>query len=242
MYEFVDAHIHLYKFTRNELDQLYKGKKYIFLTVAEDISSSLQNVKLSMLYENVIPSVGIHPWKAHKTKKEDLEKIKEIVDRTNIKVLGEVGLDKHFVPQTFERQKEIFIEFLKLAKEYDLSLNLHTPNAWKEVLDLLIKFDIRKAYFHWYIGPLELLEEIKSKGYFVGINVAAFKQEKMLKTIESADLNIILTESDAPYEYKGLILHPLKIPELINLIAEYKNVQPDKVIKVVKQNLSKFLS
>ncbi|HIP90055.1 MAG TPA: TatD family deoxyribonuclease [Candidatus Nanopusillus sp.] len=242
MYEYVDAHIHLHGFEEKEREILLKNREFIFLAVANDVSSSFFNMKLSLLYENVIPAVGIHPWNIEKTKNEDMAKIENIIKRTNIKVLGEIGIDKKFVPGTINKQREFFERFLKLAKEYDLSVNLHTPDAWEEVFDILIKYDIKKAYFHWYTGPVSMLEEIQSNQYFVGINPAIFLQKKHQEVLRYADLDNIITESDAPYKYKGIYLHPEKIEEVINYIAERKKVD-SKYLKIrLKENLSRFLS
>ncbi|WP_256443604.1 TatD family hydrolase [Candidatus Nanopusillus massiliensis] len=78
------------------------------------------------------------------------------------------------------------------------------PNASKDVFDLLIKYDIKKAYFHWYSGDEKLLEEIINKGYFIGINVATIVNEKYKKYIEIANIKSIITESDGLYNYKGI--------------------------------------
>jgi len=241
MYEYVDSHIHLYQFSENERKLILNKKEFIFISVSEDLNSSLENLRLSYLYENVIPSIGIHPWNIEKAKKEDLEIIKKIINRENIKVLGEIGLDKRFAKDSYDKQKDFFIEFLNIAKEYDLSLNLHTLDSWREVLDLLIKYDIKKAVFHWYTGPLDLIEEIKNAGYFIGINPAFFVQEKHKKVLEHSDLSIILTESDAPYEYKNIFLHPDKIKEVIQEISKIFKISTKDVIIIIKNNLSKFL-
>ncbi len=234
----VDSHIHLYEFSETEIRRF---KDYILLAVSDEVSSSYKTISLSLLYENVIPAVGIHPWEVDKASKKDLEKIKELIEKYDIKVLGEVGLDKKFVPHIFEKQLEVFKFFLELAKEYDLSLNLHAPDAWREVFDLLIKYDIKKAYFHWYTGPLDLLEEIKNKGYFIGINPAIKIQKKHQEILKHADLKIILTESDGPYDYRGLKLSPNLIELTLEYISKVKNISIEKLKEIIQNNLAKFL-
>ena len=242
MYKYIDAHIHLYEFEEKEREILLKNKEFIFLAVAEDISSSLLNVRLSLLYENVIPAVGIHPCNIEKARNEDLDKMENIIKETNIKVLGEIGLDKKFVPETIDKQRKFFERFLKLAKEYDLSVNLHAPDAWREVFNMLIKYDIKRAYFHWYTGPINMLEDIQSNGYFIGINPAIFLQKKHQEVLEYVSINNIITESDAPYEYRGIYLHPEKIKEVVNYIAERKKIDSEHLIAKLKENLARFLS
>jgi len=196
---------------------------------------------LSQLNENVIPAVGIHPWNVENVNENTFKIIEDIIKENKIKILGEIGLDKKFKPETFEKQKEIFEKFLNLAKEYDLNLNLHTPNASNEVFDLLIKYDIKKAYFHWYSGDEKLLEEIIDKGYFIGINVATIINEKYKRYIEIANIKNIITESDGPYNYKGIILHPNMLKDLYRLISNMQKIDLEELSNIIQTNFAKFI-
>jgi len=239
--KYVDSHCHLYKFNEIEIKRITKDKDIIILSVSEDLESSLKNIVLSQLNENIIPAIGIHPWNIEKVNENTFKIIEDIIKDNKVKILGEIGLDKKFKPETFEKQKEIFEKFLNLAIEYDLNLNLHTPNASNDVFDLLIKYDIKKAYFHWYSGDEKLLEEIIDKGYFIGINVATIVNEKYKKYIEIANIENIITESDGPYNYKGIILHPDMLEDLYKLISDIKRVSLKELSNIIKNNFAKFI-
>jgi len=239
--KYVDSHCHLYKFNEIEIKRIIKDKDIIILSVSEDLESSLKNIVLSQLNENIIPAIGIHPWNIEKVNENTFKIIEDIIKDNKVKILGEIGLDKKFKPETFEKQKEIFEKFLNLAIEYDLNLNLHTPNASNDVFDLLIKYDIKKAYFHWYSGDEKLLEEIIDKGYFIGINVATIVNEKYKKYIEIANIENIITESDGPYNYKGIILHPDMLKDLYKLISDIKRVSLKELSNIIKNNFAKFI-
>ncbi|MEM0379440.1 MAG: TatD family hydrolase [Candidatus Aenigmatarchaeota archaeon] len=237
----VDSHVHLYEFSDSEIKSILKNNKIVLISVAEDFITSLKNIKLSIIYENVIPAIGIHPWKAGETKKEDLEAFKNLFNRENIRIIGEIGLDKNFYPNTIEKQKEIFEFFLNYAKEYQIPVNLHSSGAWKEVFDYVLKYDIKKAYFHWYTGPKELMEEIVKIGYFIGINVAAIIQEKQKEIIKNVKIENLLTESDGLYRYKSLILHPNKLLELYNYVSNLKNIKITDLSNQIRNNLSRYI-
>jgi TatD DNase family protein len=239
--KYIDSHCHLYKFNEIEIKRIIRNKEIIILSVSEDLESSLKNLILSQLNENVIPAIGIHPWNIEKVNENTFKIIEDIIKDNKIKILGEIGLDKKFKPETFEKQKEIFEKFLNLAKEYDLNLNLHTPNASNEVFDLLIKYDIKKAYFHWYSGDEKLLEEIINKGYFIGINVATIVNEKYKKYIEIANIKNIITESDGPYNYKGIILHPDMLKDLYKLISDIRKINLEELSNIIQNNFARFI-
>jgi len=239
--KYIDSHCHLYKFNEIEIKRIIKNKDTIILSVSEDLESSLKNLVLSQLNENVIPAIGIHPWNIEKINENTFKIIEDIIKDNKIKIIGEIGLDKKFKPETYEKQKEIFEKFLNLAKEYDLNLNLHTPNASNDVFDLLIKYDIKKAYFHWYSGDEKLLEEIIDKGYFIGINVATIVNEKYKKYIEIADIKNIITESDGPYNYKGIILHPDMLKDLYKLISDIRKINLEELSNIIQNNFARFI-
>ncbi|MFP3256452.1 MAG: TatD family hydrolase [Candidatus Nanopusillus acidilobi] len=239
--KYVDSHCHLYKFNEIESKRIIRNKDIIILSVSEDLESSLKNLVLSQLNENVIPAIGIHPWNIEKVNENTFKIIEDIIKDNKIKILGEIGLDKKFKPETFEKQKEVFEKFLNLAKEYDLNVNLHTPNASEDVFDLLIKYDIKKAYFHWYSGDEKLLEEIINKGYFIGINVATIVNEKYKKYIEIANIKNIITESDGPYNYKGIILHPDMLKDLYKLISDIRKINIEELSNIIQENFARFI-
>jgi TatD DNase family protein len=239
--KYIDSHCHLYKFNEIEIKRIIRNKDIIILSVSEDLESSLKNLVLSQLNENVIPAIGIHPWNIEKVNENTFKIVEDIIKDNKIKILGEIGLDKKFKPETFEKQKEIFEKFLNLAKEYDLNLNLHTPDASNEVFDLLIKYDIKKAYFHWYSGDEKLLEEIINKGYFIGINVATIINEKYKKYIEITNIKNIITESDGPYNYKGIILHPDMLKDLYKLISNIRKINLEELSNIIQNNFARFI-
>jgi TatD DNase family protein len=234
----VDSHIHLHEFDENTIKRLC-SEDYVFLAVSDDFLSSAKTVEIAKRCRNVVPAVGVHPWVI----KEDIniESIAKLVSDEGIRFLGEVGLDKRFVPQTFELQLKIFKEFLEIAKTYGLGLSIHAPDAWREVLELLVRNDIKVAVFHWYTGPLDLIKEIIDAGYYIGINAAAKIQKKHLEVIGVVPLEYMVTESDGPYNYRGLLLEPSLLPDLLDIIARVKGVSTKEVRDQIWQNFLKIL-
>lgn len=120
-------------------------------------------------------------------------------------------------------------------------MNIHAAGAWNEVLELLRRYDIEKALIHWYTGPLNLIDEIISMNYYISINAALKIQEKHRKIVIYTPLNHILTESDGPYDYRGLKLEPLLVKDAVEWIARLKRQSIDVVKEIIYYNLTKFL-
>lgn len=235
---FVDAHCHLHEYSDEEAERL--AGEYVIVAVSDDAESSLRTVELSSRLP-VLPCVGIHPWEAAEASEEDVRTVEELVGSGKVACIGEVGLDKKFVPQTFDKQLEVFERMVELAVEYSLPMNLHAAGAWREVFDAVTRAGVDRALFHWYSGPLDLLREIVEEGYMISINPSVRFQRKHRRALEEAPLESLLTESDGPYRYRGLELGPRMVPEVVAAIAEVKNVDPEEVARVVEANLSRFL-
>lgn len=239
--KYVDFHCHCTGYSVNELRN-YVEKGVFLVCVSEDNETSYRTIELWRELGNMIyPCIGIHPWEADEYTQRDAEKIVELAVENNIRCIGETGLDTRFVPQTIDRQRKLFEVFLKAAREYSMLLNLHTAGTWREVYSLLLKYDIDRAYFHWYTGPLSLLEEIEAAGYFVGVNPAWRIQEKHRRVIMSADLDSIITESDGPYKYKEMMLNPLMVIDTINYIADVRGLSREIVASKILSNMYRAL-
>lgn len=233
----IDAHCHAYGFREKELEEFSEMK---LISVAEDLETSIQNVKLSKNHKNIIPFAGIHPWNIEEYSGEVFDEVVNLVRAGRAKGLGEVGIDKRF-RKMWNKQLELFEKFCSLASELDIPLNIHALNAWSQALTILRKYSVKRALFHWYSGPIELLKEIEESGYYISINPSIKIQPKHRRVLEKAGLDMILTESDGPYRYRGMLLKPSMIRGLLDVIADVNGVSAEYVEKVVERNLERFL-
>lgn len=79
----------------------------------------------------------------------------------------------------------------------------------KKVFELLQEYRIKNAIFHWYSGPLSLIEEIINAGYYFSINEAMTTSISGRKIISKIPQNRILTETDAPFNKHSNILNAI---------------------------------
>lgn len=231
----IDAHVHCSDL--EDIETYALSGNYVFVCVAEDLRTSNRVVELSRRYHSLEPCIGVHPWFAHEYSVQEIVNVLNgFIGNENVRCLGEVGLDKRFKPNTFKKQLEVFSVFVEYARDYDLVLNLHAADAWIDVFELIYRKDINRAYFHWYTGSVELLHQIESVGYYVGINPAWKIQQKHRNIAEKANLVNILTESDAPYNYRGLVMTPALVEDTIKYLSEVKGLDPSTVKERVYSN------
>ena len=115
MVRLVDVHCHLYEFKRTDIDDF---KDMLILAVSDDYESSRKTLELADEYSNVIPAVGLHPWSLSEVNpKEELKRISKLINNYDVRVLGEIGLDKKFTSKTFSIQFKVFEYFIRIAEE-----------------------------------------------------------------------------------------------------------------------------
>ena len=125
--------------------------------------------------------------------------------------IGEIGLD-------FSRDgigfKEIQIGILRKILESISGerkiVSVHSRRAERELYGLLREYDIKNVIFHWYSGPLGLISEIESAGYYFSINEAMTCSQNGCAIIEKMSRSRILAETDAPYNEKNDIVATLR--------------------------------
>uniref|UniRef100_A0A7C2VDB8 TatD family deoxyribonuclease n=1 Tax=Ignisphaera aggregans TaxID=334771 RepID=A0A7C2VDB8_9CREN len=241
-----DVHCHLHDYPDNEVS-IIGGLGLEIIAVSDDYRSSLRTLSIADRRQWVIPAVGIHPWNVNAGSLKEVDMIKYLVYRSKnrVRVLGEVGLDKKFKPETYENQLQVFREFIALATDVKAVLNVHAAGAWNDIVDMLLRSDVPSAIVHWYTGPLELVKKLKDRGFFISINPAVAIQQKHREIASLAPLDIVLVESDGPYKYRGLTMHPRNVFDVIKVIAEARNMKLEEVCEVVSHNyerLKKFLT
>ncbi len=238
-FRLVDAHCHAHELG----GRISEFPGILIIGVSDDYESSLKTLELAGSSENLIPAVGVHPWSLDEVPVEDADRVAKLVEkRGDIRILGEVGLDKKFKPHSFDRQVRVFGKFLELAREYGLMLNIHAAGAWRETYERVVRYDPPVAVFHWYTGPLDLAEEIAAQGYYISINPAVKIQEKHRRVARLVRLDRLLVESDAPYNYRGMRMEPGMVEDVVKVVAEEKGVSPDTVRDVVWGNFARIAS
>ena len=233
----VDVHCHAHAFSDMELKEFSKIK---IIAVSEDVESSRKTIDLSRRFDNIIPFIGIHPWNLESTSARELEEVLRSLKLGEAMGIGEVGVDGR-IKKNVRKQIEVFKLFCEVSAELGLPMNIHALGAWDEVFEIILKMDVRRALFHWYTGPIRLLKDIGEAGYYISINPAVKIQPKHRRILENAELDMIITESDGPYNYRGLKLKPTMISDLIEFISNIKDVDRISLEKIIERNFERLL-
>lgn len=239
-----DSHAH-YEDNRfdSEREHLFNDLKTCgvcgIITCGCDKESSLLALEMAKNNDIVYAAVGIHPCNVDSgTTVSDIE---NLCQNEKCIAIGEIGLDYYWVQDNKEKQKEIFISQLELAKKYDLPVSVHDRDAHADTLEILKEYK-PKGVIHSFSGSMEMAEEILKIGMYIGIGgVITFKNAKKLPDIvKNLPDDKILLETDAPYlapvPFRGKTNNSALIYLTAEKIAEIKNESTEHILELTKQN------
>lgn len=192
-------------------------------------------------FRKVRLALGMHPLYASQHAKEMKSFIRNL---SKTSYIGEVGLDfsKEGLP-TKELQESSFKAILKELKGKTKILSLHSRGAELEVLRHLREFNIKLAIFHWYTGPVALIDEIVDSGYFFSINPAMLRSSLGRDRIRAMPLDRILTESDGPYiEIQKRIIKPSDIKLTLDYLAVSNGLHFTQVEAIIDGNFKRLIA
>ncbi len=188
-------------------------------------------------------ALGMHPLMADSHKKEFGLFLKNI-DKTSY--IGEVGLDfsKDGISSK-DIQIDTFSKLLKVISEQKQKkiLSIHSRKAEKEVLDLLVKNNIKSAIFHWYSGGTKLIDSIAEAGYMFSINPAMVKSKSGRLIISKIPKKLVLTETDGPFvNENNMSITPGQVDDVISFLSNQWRMCSEDVKKAIYNNFKNTIS
>jgi TatD DNase family protein len=244
----IDAHVHLDKYA-DLLDQALReiDEQQIFtVATAMDVPSYLELQKIGERSDMVLPTFGIHPRRAA----EYVDCLPELSRYIDISpAIGEIGLDLHWVKDTatYPAQRKVLEYFITAAGEQDKFVNLHTKAGEKEILDLLEKYNVRRAIIHWYSGPMDILQAMIEFGCYFTIGVEVLYSDYIKEIAKALPDHLLLTETDNPGALKWLkktdeLGMPTEIKDVLHMLATLRQSKPEIIESIVQANFCRLIA
>lgn len=206
-----------------------------------DIASTVANQNLSHSFDDFYFAAGFHPENLEDFSVEDLEKLEPFFADEKCVAVGEIGLDYHWMNSTKEKQRELFVAQIELAKAKGLPVIVHDREAHGDTLDIL-KATKPSGVLHCFSGSVEMAREVIKLGMFLGFNgVATFKNaRKIPEVIREIPLDRIVLETDCPYlapePHRGKRNDSSFIPFIAQRIGEILGVSAQEILDVTNKN------
>jgi len=254
----IDIHCHLsfahYDSDRDRVIEDARKALEAVVTSGVEPEDAKKALEIAREHDFIHVTLGLHPIHVDELSSSEIERYEEFISehRREIIGIGEIGLDYHWVkdPMKVRRMREVFTEFVELAKDLRKPVILHlrgetssSTEALEEGLKIVVDEDISHAVFHCFTGKPAIAERICEEGYLISLP-ATIRRSKTMKTVaKKIPLSHILTETDAPY------LSPVEgeernVPQNVRFayeeIAKVRKMRVEDVDSAIMRNFSEF--
>lgn len=251
---FIDVHCHIDRYNDKEIEEIIerakKAKVGIIINNGNTIEADRKNLELAEKYHEVKAALGIHPIDYNfYTDKQILDEIKFIKkNKDKIIAIGEVGFDLKEAATSFERQKTLFLEWLKLSKEINKPIIIHSRKTEKESIETIElfmkknKINKMKILMHCFSGKMNLVDKIRDNGWFFSIPASIKHSTHFQEVVKRVPINQLFSETDSPFLHpdKERNNEPAFVIEAYKKIAEIKGLTLKEVEEQIEENYKKL--
>lgn len=188
-------------------------------------------------------ALGIHPHDAGDWDESIESFIREQAPEKHVVALGEMGLDYYYEHSDRETQKQAFRAQLRLAKELDLPVQIHTRDAEEDTIAILDEEGgCFKGVIHCFTGTQYLADNALRVGLDISLSgIVTFKNAKELRDVaRSLPLDRVHVETDSPFlapvPQRGKKNQPAFVVHTANFLAELKQVSISDFCEQIQKN------
>jgi TatD DNase family protein len=251
----IDSHCHLADdaFTEDARDAIDRarasGLTHALCIVAAENSVEASRAKgLSEMWPGLRFAVGLHPHQAAQFAGRESE-VAQLV-RTGLaknpetRAIGEIGLDYHYDFAPRNVQHDVFRVQIRLARELDLPIIIHTREAEDDTLTILRDESggTIRGVLHCFTGTRRLAEEGLALGLhisFAGI-ITFPKAAELRELVPLVPDDRLLCETDSPYlaptPYRGKRNEPAWVVRVAEELARVRGVSEERLKAQVSAN------
>ncbi|MBI4087229.1 MAG: TatD family hydrolase [Candidatus Liptonbacteria bacterium] len=267
--QYIDTHTHVqflaYASDRDEVLKRAKTAGVRMITVGTQAATSETGIELAEKHpEDIWATVGFHPahanidWFHDKNEQLeatpetfDAERLRELARHPRVVAIGECGLDYYRASGVMhqasrEKQKEVFIQQIEIAREVGKPLMIHCREAFSDLIDILVSCHMSlvtpPGVIHSFDGTIDEARELLNMGFsFTFAGNITFKPRPgrpiAADVIKFLPIDRILSETDAPYltpvPHRGERNEPAYVVEVVKKLADVKGVSLEKMAEQI---------
>jgi TatD DNase family protein len=257
---FVDSHAHIdgeeYTVDRDEVvERAREAGVCAILNVGtgDPHSGALERaVEVAEKYKDVYAAVGVHPHDARLFDDEAERRIQALVKQSSrIIAWGEIGLDYHYDNSPRDVQREVFARQLRLAREANLPVVIHSRAADEDTVNILRTEwteTQQGGVMHCFGGSLWMMEQVVELGFMISFagNVTFKKAEDLREVARHVPRERLLIETDCPFltpvPFRGRRNEPALVIEVARFLAELHGTTTEEMGQQTTDNFARFFN
>lgn len=247
---FIDTHCHFDfpPFSGNERESVARAvqagvEKIIVPSV--DATRFAAVLQLAQQYMPLYAALGLHPIVIHQHNDAALEQLEQHLMQRPAKLvaIGEIGLDLYMEDPQFDRQQYFLDAQLRLARQYDLPVILHSRRTHDKLAQHLRRIEVpRRGVVHGFAGSLQQAQAFITAGYAIGVGgtITYPRASKTRNTIAQLPLDALLLETDAPdmplNGFQGQPNRPEQVVKVWQTLCELRSETPEAIAAALAAN------
>ena len=210
-----------------------------FVVIGTDAPTCEQAIAIASQHDDVWATVGLHPHDAT----QGTDSILSYISQPRVVAIGECGLDYYYEHSPRDIQMRVFAEQIALAKQHDLTLVIHTRDAWDDTYAVLDAEGMpQNTIIHCFSGGPNEAQECLDRGAYLSFSgIVTFKTAHELR--EAAllcPLDKILIETDSPFlapiPHRGRPNEPAHVGLVGTAIADLRGLDVAEFASITSAN------
>ena len=211
--------------------------------VSANINDIPKILDLIHKYDFMYGTSGIHPSDTAGLGDDDLAAVAEALKDPKIKAVGEIGLDYHYEDTDKPVQKKWFAAQIALAREEGYPIVIHSRDAAKDTLDMVISEQARDAggVVHCFSYEKEMAGRYLDLGFYIGIGgVVTFKNSRKLKEVAAyMPMDRMLLETDCPYlapsPFRGQRNDSTMLTYVVDALSQIRGIPKEEMMRITAE-------
>ena len=251
---FIDSHCHLDRLDLSEFNQDLDAvvnnardagvNKMLCVSVTLDDFPSMAEKTAS--YDHVYLSCGMHPL--NQQDNVDQQQLLALSKNSRVIAIGETGLDYYYAPKTKALQQDSFVKHVRVARELNKPLIIHTRDARQDTLDILRSEGADKVsgILHCFTESLEMAEAAMEMGFYISFSgIVTFKNASELREVaKHIPDDKFLIETDAPYlapvPHRGKQNQPAYVADVAKHLASIRGQSVEDIARLSTENFNRL--
>jgi TatD DNase family protein len=236
--QLIDSHCHINdKQFKDDLDDVISraidAGVVQMICIGTDIKSSERAIEIATNYPNVFATCGVHPHDSEKPDKKYIQILEEFSHHEKVVAIGEMGLDYFYDFSDIKTQKIVFREQIELAKDLNLPAVIHNRESDNDLYEIIRESKLSNGVIHCFASDVNFANKLLNIGLHLSFTGMVTFIKSLINVIEKIDIIKIMVETDSPYltptPYRGKRNEPAFVVNIVNTIAEIKNIDPQFV-------------
>jgi len=188
------------------------------------------------------PAYGLHPVFLDQHVPQDLDRLRDWIERERPRAIGECGLDYFIDTLDRPRQSFYFDAQLALAREYDLPLVVHARRSVEAVIQAIRRVGAVRGVIHSYAGSPEQARQLWDLGFLIGLGgpVTYERARRLRRLATDMPLEFLLLETDAPDQpdagIRGQRNEPARLASVLACIAALRGEPAENIAEQTSRN------